>query len=70
MIVSNSDVSELDNSAKKLQCAVLLKFKPHYVQQISVRFVSEAWVSLLFLPEFVGDVDDLAALVIIQENLR
>jgi len=28
----------LDNSAKKLQCALLLKFQPHYVQQISVRF--------------------------------
>ena len=26
----------LDNSAKKLQCALLLKFKPHYVQQASV----------------------------------
>jgi len=44
-IVSNS-FWLLDNSAKKLQCVLLLKFKPHYVQQASVHFVSEAWVSL------------------------
>ena len=35
----------LDNSAKKLQCAMLLKFKPYYDLQISMHFVFEIWVS-------------------------
>ena len=30
-IISNPDMSGLENSAKKLQCTLLLKFKPHYV---------------------------------------
>jgi hypothetical protein len=37
-IVSNN-LWLLDNSAKKLQCALLLKFKPHYNLQILLRCV-------------------------------
>jgi len=44
-IVPNSS-QLLDSSTKKLQCALLLKFKSHYVQQMSVRCASEIWVSL------------------------
>jgi hypothetical protein len=35
-IVSNPDISGLDNSTYKLQPATLLKFESHYVQQASV----------------------------------
>jgi len=40
-IISSPDQSGWDNSAKKLQCAMLLKFKPHYDPQASAHFVSE-----------------------------
>jgi purine/pyrimidine-nucleoside phosphorylase len=45
-IIPNPDISRLDNSVYKFQCATLLKFEPHYDHQISVHFVSEIWVSL------------------------
>ncbi|PKN38411.1 MAG: hypothetical protein CVU52_10260 [Deltaproteobacteria bacterium HGW-Deltaproteobacteria-10] len=44
--IPNLDISGLDNSAIKFQCALLLKFEPHYDLQTSVHFVSEVWVSL------------------------
>jgi len=44
-IISNS-LWLLDNSTCKFHYTAFMKFESHYVQQASVYFVSEAWISL------------------------